>query len=148
MAMTEQEKLFKYGPVVAIVQSGSQPDKKYEVRHHSGTNTYSCQCKGWAIRKVCTHTRVTSGDTTIKIKAPTVGVVRPAPVPQRPDLHVVSVNLAESIVGKMSVKPAAQAIERTLRDMIAAFSVSVPTVVEAAIETTVDRGVRIITLDD
>lgn len=48
----------RYGPVVAVVNSRSDPDKMYSVRSKDGT--FSCNCKGWVFNrekpKRCRHT--------------------------------------------------------------------------------------------
>lgn len=55
--MTEDEKLERYGPVVAEVASSRDPSKKYQVRCSMlcGVPVYFCQCPGWAYRKSCKH---------------------------------------------------------------------------------------------
>ena len=56
--MTAEDKNRRYGPVVARVNSKSQPDVVYEVRQKLGT--LSCNCKGWIFNrespKRCRHT--------------------------------------------------------------------------------------------
>jgi len=54
MAMTEADKVTRYGPVVCRMNSVSQPEKVYEVRYLDGK--YSCGCKGWIFKKRCRHT--------------------------------------------------------------------------------------------
>lgn len=46
MAVAQSAKDLQYGPIVAIVNSNSEPNKKYEVRQKSD-GTLSCQCMGW-----------------------------------------------------------------------------------------------------
>lgn len=58
MAMTEADKVARYGLVVCRVNSKSDPGKKYAVRQKEGS--LSCNCKGWifnrATPKRCRHT--------------------------------------------------------------------------------------------
>ena len=58
MAMTENDKIAKYGVVVQLVASRTKPDKKpYEIRKKDGV--YACNCTGWVfskeIPKGCKH---------------------------------------------------------------------------------------------
>ena len=51
--MTSQQVESRYGPVVAVVSSSSEPDKVYEVR--SDGASWSCQCPGYRFRRTCRH---------------------------------------------------------------------------------------------
>lgn len=55
MPMTEADKIERYGPVVARVNSSRDLKKVYEVRFRDGR--YSCNCKGWIFSKDCRHTK-------------------------------------------------------------------------------------------
>jgi len=65
--MTAEDKDARYGPVVARVNSKSQPDKIYEVRRHVDGHL-TCNCKGWIFNreqpKRCTHTDAVGGTFT------------------------------------------------------------------------------------
>jgi hypothetical protein len=58
--MTEDEKVNRYGPIVALVESRSE-NKTYEVRHRDGS--FACQCRGWQFRKKCHHVDSLNGWT-------------------------------------------------------------------------------------
>lgn len=150
----EQAKDAKYGPVVAIVDSASEPDKRYEVRRtHEGT--LSCQCMGWRFNKDtprhCRHTDATEGKSTVKIKSQTVSTPKPlavqkpvaAAVAQSPKaVSVESEACARDIVnGRLTVSQAKQRVEAAIRKFMVEIAAPAPFV-------EVDRGVRMITLDD
>lgn len=69
--MTSEDKERRYGPVVAVVNSKSQPDVKYEVRMLDGR--FSCNCKGWIFNreqpKRCKHTDA--------VACTTIGLISP-----------------------------------------------------------------------
>ena len=47
MAMTENGKIEQYGPIVSLIQSKSDPDKKpYEIRTKNGV-VHTCSCTAW-----------------------------------------------------------------------------------------------------
>jgi hypothetical protein len=48
MAMTEQDKIDKYGPVVCLVRSASDPTKQREIRTKDGT-IHTCACTGFVM---------------------------------------------------------------------------------------------------
>lgn len=52
--MTEADKFKKYGPIVKVFKSSSNPNKSYEVRQLKGQDP-TCNCPGWANRKTCKH---------------------------------------------------------------------------------------------
>ena len=52
--MTESDKFKKYGPIVKVFKSSSNPNKSYEVRQLKGQDP-TCNCPGWANRKTCKH---------------------------------------------------------------------------------------------
>jgi len=47
--MTMDQVEVRYGPVIAVVNSRSSPDKSYSVRSKDGL--ISCNCKGWIFNK-------------------------------------------------------------------------------------------------
>ena len=54
-AMSDEELLSKYGPVILVFDSTRIKDKKYEVRFGGMNGGYSCACPGWAYRRECKH---------------------------------------------------------------------------------------------
>ena len=52
--MTESDKFKKFGPVVKVFKSSSNPNKSYEVRKLKGEEP-TCNCPGWANRRKCKH---------------------------------------------------------------------------------------------
>ena len=73
--MTAQAIDDRYGPVVAVISSKSQPDKQYEVRRHMTDGTYSCQCHGYRFRRTCKHVEhcirhgITSAAASVTVRA-------------------------------------------------------------------------------
>lgn len=65
MPQTAEQIDAKYGPIVAIAKSKSDPTKSYAIRQHPITKRYSCNCPSWATSpgtyesglKTCLHTR-------------------------------------------------------------------------------------------
>lgn len=56
--MTDIDKDQRYGLVIARCRSTRYPAKIYEIRKKG--SAYSCNCRGWAIRKDCKHTLAAS----------------------------------------------------------------------------------------
>lgn len=108
--LTESQKEERYGPVVIEVTSKHEPDRIYQVRQHHETRAYSCNCTGWAFRKVCKHVIAAQGAEGLKPGeaglVPGLGVVRPpTPVAQQPKRRTPSkeqAQFAASIVAEMA----------------------------------------------
>lgn len=61
--MTDSAKTERYGPIVAEVESARTGDV-YQIRLN-GDGRLSCNCKGWAFRKSCKHTRAQTLDSVL-----------------------------------------------------------------------------------
>lgn len=135
----------KYGPIVAKVNSSSDPDTVYEVRRtHEGT--LSCQCMGWRFNKdtprQCRHTRAAANGN---LPAALPASKRPVAVavPQTPKaVHAEAASAATEIVRKgMGLADATKRIEEAIRKFL--IQIAEPTQV-----ADVEYGVRMITLED
>ena len=136
-------KAAKYGPIVAVVNSVSEPGKRHEVRRNPA-GYLSCACMGWRFNKdtprKCRHTEAAEGRGSFTI-------AQPGQTSQLPRVDTVAVEakrLAERIVQRgMSVKDATKEIESAIRK----FMGQLATPQAQDVELDYDRGVRLITLD-
>jgi len=143
---TEQVKSMKYGPIVAVVNSASEPDKKYEVRQRADS-TYSCNCMGWRFNKdtprQCRHTKAAAGGGPLPKALPS----------SRTPQQITGVSTEAQAAAKFvlqgysaSQKELTRAAER-IEQAIKKFMGQLATAGSAAIEE-VAPGVRMITLED
>lgn len=72
--MTESDKFKKFGPIVKVFKSKSNPSKSYEVRRLKGQDP-TCNCPGWANRRKCKHT-----DDVIRNKIAATAAIEVSPV--------------------------------------------------------------------
>lgn len=140
MAETAQVKDMKYGPIVAVVNSASDLDTKYEVRSLAGE--LRCQCKGWIFNRdtprQCKHTRaVASGKS---LPAATVSR-KPAAAS---DVRTEAAKAAQEIIQRGSVAFATDRIEQAIKKFMSTLAVT--SVVSSPVEAL--SGVRMITLEE
>lgn len=147
MAATSTAKDVQYGPVVAVVNSNSEPNKKYEVRQNPA-GFLSCQCMGWRFNKDtprhCKHTDAVQGKG--KIKPMAAAAVAAAHAKGAPTIREEATRVAKEILqhGSMSLTTATDKIEAAIRKFMGALAAPA-----AATEfQEVTSGVRMITLDD
>lgn len=140
----------QYGPVVAVVNSNSEPSKKYEVRKNP-EGFLSCQCMGWRFNKDsprhCKHTDVTQG--TGKVKAMPHAAVAAAHAQGGPTVKDEALRVSKAILQRANTVNAA--VEKFATEQIEAAIKKFMSVLAAPAVTEfqeVQSGVRMITLDD
>jgi hypothetical protein len=137
----------RYGPIVAIVNSRTEPDKRYEVRQKNGT--LSCQCPGWRFSKslprACRHTRATQLQGPVQAMTPqavTAAKAAPSPTVQEEARLAAKDVLQYRGTHEAVLTAAAQRIEVAMRKFLKALPTpAIPVMVEAT-------GFRLITLDE
>ncbi len=161
MAMTEADKIQKYGPIVAKVNSNSDPDKIWDVRMRGGV--YNCGCKGWIFSKEsprsCRHTRAAQGKGPISKTSSTkkTATTRPAaPTKSRwvqvieqlfRDVPVIG-RLVQRYLSQQEQVLAIQAMANSLEVQLGALKAAQfqAEVAIAAAEVEEEEGIRLITL--
>jgi len=105
--MTESDKFKKFGPIVKVFKSKSNPNKSYEVRRLKGKDP-TCNCPGWANRRKCKHI-----DDVIKNKIAATAAIEVSPV-NRPKDEADSVRDILDRYQKKQAKSVVASIEKIL----------------------------------
>lgn len=139
MAMTENDKIAKYGPIVSFVGSMSHKDKKpYEIRCKDGIHT--CNCGGFPfskeIPKSCKHIRFYLGD---KAQRATVAVE---------SRIVTSLLTAAGLIGKLKDLLGAAGYNRAVEMMATHLKPHLGVNPQPIANVGADDDVRLLMLDD
>lgn len=154
----------RYGPVVAVVGSESEPGKQYEVRR-AFDGTMSCQCMGYRFNRMCKHIIGTQLDMGImptqsgkkhvalpKIKTPPVSHRPQRSTPhEQPSVTARIQQEATAVATKirnttMAEQAAIGLVEAAIRKFMATVAAPVADAMQPALVT--EGSVRMIILED